>query len=338
MLSLGQAARLDDRQDEGEYIIVVDTSTGDDGKTRVRSYSKIEPSVLQEVSSESEEVYAVESKGYQVRKRLVRKVGSLVLSSTTLPSPSSDEIAEVLLETIYSLGGVSSLLPMQSKKSTTEIAELRERIRLARSSSSHSDWPQCFASLDAIHAGDGTDKDEEVLCNMLGPWLGAAGSLKAIDLLMILQSELSLGQQKELDEFYPGTILAPDGTKIPITYSSSETGHVASAKLQQFFGQTESPTVGQRGKTIPVSLSLLSPAGKPLAFTKDLHFFWSETYPSVRAEMRGRYPKHPWPEDPFQAVASRLSKKQQASRLSDNDSGEEVDKRKERSRERKKKR
>lgn len=334
MLSLGQSARLDDRQDEGEYVIVVDTSTGDDGKTRVRSYSKIESSVLQDVSSESEEVYAVESKGYQVRKRLVRKVGSLVLSSSTLPSPSSEEISEVLLDTIESLGGVSALLPMQPKKTTADLVELRERISLARSCSSDGDWPACFASLDAIQNEDGTDEDQGVLCRMIEPWLGAAGSLKAIDLLMILQSELSLGQQNELDEYFPIYIGSPDGSRIPITYNS-ERGPIASAKLQQFFGQSESPSVGQPGKSIPVSLSLLSPAGKPLAVTKDLPFFWSESYPSVRAEMRGRYPKHPWPDDPMDAMASRLTKKQQAARSSDN-SGEKLDKRKQRNKERKK--
>ena len=152
---------------------------------------------------------------------------------------------------------------------------------------------------------------------------------------MILQSQLNAEQQSKLDNLYPTTIIAPDGSNIPITYNDN--GAIASAKLQQFFGQLESPMIGPTGKAIPVSLSLLSPPGKLLAQTIDLPFFWSETYPSIRAEMRGRYPKHPWPEDPMSASATRMTKKQQAITSSSNGEGESIDKRKEKSKKRKKK-
>jgi len=324
MLSLGQFARLDGKQGGGEYIILVDTSTGDDGKTRVRAYGKMDLAMLHEVSSIKEEVYVVPSKVYRVRKRRVRKVGALVPFSNTLPSPSSDEVTDVLLDAIDSLGGVSALIPMQTKKNSIDILELRTRIALAQKCSSDDIWPPCFASLDAVQNGYGTADDERILNNLLEPWLGAAASLKALDLFSILQSELTPTQQIQIKSLFPTSIEAPDGSNVPIAYNS-DTGPVASAKLQQFFGQQESPRVGP-GKTIPVSLSLLSPSGKPLAQTIDLPFFWKETYPSVRAEMRGRYPKHPWPEDPMTATATRLTK---------NQLGQGTDKRKER---RKKKR
>ena len=337
MLSVGQSARLDDKQNEGEYLIVVDTSTGDDGKTRIRAYSHIESSFLQDVSIEKEEVYIVASKGYEVRKRKVTKVGTLALSSTPLPAPTSDEVTDLLLETIETIGGVSALLLMQSKKNIAVIMELQQRIQLARNYSGDCDsWPKCFASFDSIQSGNGTDADEQVLTLMIEPWLGAVSSLKSIDMLNILSAQLSPDQQNELDRHFPSTLKAPDGSSIPITYT--DTGPLASAKLQQFFGQLDSPTVGPLGSTIPVSLSLLSPSGKPLAQTIDLPFFWRETYPSIRAEMRGRYPKHPWPEDPATAVATRMTKKQQANLGTKEEDGGGTDKRKERNKQRRKKR
>jgi ATP-dependent helicase HrpB len=320
MLSLGQSARLDGKQDEGEYIIVVDTSTGDDGKTRIRSYAKIEPSKFCEISSKEDEVYVVASKGYEVRKRRITKVGALVLSSTPLPLPSSEEITNVLLDTISSLGGAKALV-FQLNKNMDEIVELLTRVRLAQEYNCNESWPPCFASLDAIRNGNGNDEDEKVFIDMIEPWLGAVGSLK-LDLLSILRSQLTDTHQDQLNLF-PTLIRAPDGSAIPVTYSS-EIGPTASAKLQQYFGQKESPTVGPPGVAIPVSLVLLSPSGKPLAQTVDLPYFWNDIYPSVRAEMRGRYPKHPWHNDPTTATATRLTTKQS------NNDGQVIDEKKER--------
>ena len=330
-LSLGQSARLDDRRDASEYILVIDTSTGDDGKTRIRSYVDIESSTLRDVSSEVDEVYVVESKGYEVRARKTTKVGSLVLSSVPLPSPSAEQTTELLLDTIDDIGGVTALLSLQSKKGAQEISDLRQRIRFA-TELSDIEWPPCFSSIDAIEKGVGTAEDENVVSSLLEPWLAGAGSLKSLDLLSILSTQLNIEQQLYLDKYFSTQIEAPDGSLVPITYA--ENGPVASAKLQQFFGCTESPTLGEVGRSVPVTLYLLSPAGKVLAQTIDLPFFWQDVYPNVRAEMKGRYPKHPWPEDPTNSKATRLTKKQQQAQMADG-SDQKVDKRKERSKRRK---
>lgn len=334
MLSLGRSARLDGKRDVGDFIIVASTSTGDDGKTRIRAYSKISSLTLEEVATEIEECYTVPSKGYEVRSRNVSKVGSLILNSSPLPSPSPDQVVEALLETIDSMGGVHALLKIQSKRDTAAIAEFRQRIRLARKLSSNDEWPSCFSSLDAVQNGIGTTKDSVILVSLVEPWLAAAGSLKGMNILNILQSSLSAMQQNQLDKEFPTKIEAPDGSSVPLDYQDD--APMASGKLQQFFGATESPQVGPLNNPIPISLSLLSPAGKPLAQTIDLPFFWKETYPAVRSEMRGRYPKHPWPEDPMTATPSKFTKKQQEVKT-DGNNGAIVDKRKEKSARRKKK-
>lgn len=161
----------------------------------------------------------------------------------------------------------------------------------------------------AIRNGNGNSDDERIIMAVIEPWLSAVSSLKGLNLLTVLNAQLGADKQHWLDNFFPTKILAPDGSFVPINYNS-EAGPVATAKLQQFFGQVESPSVGPPSNSTPVTLSLLSPSGKPLAQTIDLPFFWRETYPIVRAEMRGRYPKHPWPEDPLTAIATKMTNKQ----------------------------
>jgi ATP-dependent helicase HrpB len=312
MLSLGRSARLDDTRDSPEYIVVTETTTGDDGIARIRSYASISSEALHRMATEREVVFTVPSRGHEVRARRSMMVGSLELSSTPMPSPPCDEVRKLLLDTIRELGGVSAaLLQKMPKDKRAEVEELRERVRLAVSLGSTSNWPPYFAALDAIDKDEGTPDDNKLLEELVEPWLAPAGSLKGISLFDILAGSLTSEQIIQLDNEYPANIEAPDGSHIPVHYSNGVP--TASAKLQQFFGQTESPSVGPRNNRIPVALKLLSPAGKELAQTIDLPFFWAETYPQVRAEMRGRYAKHPWPENPMEATPSRQTKKQQAS-------------------------
>lgn len=311
MLSLGRSARLDDIRDSPEYVVVAETSTADDGIARVRSFASITDEILHSVAKEKEVAFTVPSRGYEVRARRSLMVGSLVLASTPLPSPPAAEVTKILMETIRSLGGVSiSLVQNLPKKKTIELEGLRERVRLAVSLSDPSDWPSCFPALDALDNGDFTQSHIDATESVVEPWLAPAGSLKGVDVLEVLKGSLTTAQFMQINREYPLKIEAPDGSQIPIDYSSSGMP-TASAKLQQFFGTTESPRVGPLANRIPVSLSLLSPAGKELAKTVDLPFFWKEVYPAVRAEMRGRYAKHPWPEDPMEAMPTQQTKKQQ---------------------------
>jgi ATP-dependent helicase HrpB len=113
---------------------------------------------------------------------------------------------------------------------------------------------------------------------------------------------LDYAQQQRLNELAPTALTIPTGSLVTLDYTA-ENGPVLAAKLQALFGWTRTPTVA--GGQVPVLIHLLSPAQRPLAVTADLASFWANVYPQVRKDTRGRYPKHPWPEDPLTAVAQQ---------------------------------
>jgi ATP-dependent RNA helicase HrpB len=110
---------------------------------------------------------------------------------------------------------------------------------------------------------------------------------------------------RDLDRDAPATLAVPSGRTARLEYNEDGTVS-ASVKLQELFGLAETPRVGRRKE--PVILALLAPNGRPVQITRDLRSFWNNTYPDVRKELRGRYPKHPWPEDPWSATPTRKLK------------------------------
>jgi ATP-dependent helicase HrpB len=142
-------------------------------------------------------------------------------------------------------------------------------------------------------------------------WLGErlAGlrsrqDLRQLDLIDALWGELEWAERQQLERWFPETLAVPSGRRVALDYGGEEP--VLAVKLQEMFGATVSPTL--LDGRLPVTVHLLSPAGRPAAVTRDLAGFWSSGYAEVRRELRGRYPKHPWPEDPRQAVATALTK------------------------------
>jgi ATP-dependent helicase HrpB len=143
----------------------------------------------------------------------------------------------------------------------------------------------------------------------LGPFLSGMTRrehLARLDVSGILLSRLSRAQRISLDRLAPASVLTPSGTRVVLQYGN-ERQPVMPVRLQEMFGQTNSPAVG--GGTVNVLLHLLSPAGRPLAVTSDLKSFWADAYTEVRKQMRGRYPKHRWPEDPLEARPGPSRKK-----------------------------
>jgi ATP-dependent helicase HrpB len=312
LLSLGKSCRLDGRRNTPSFLVATETSTGPDGTSRIRSFAPIPKSILQGYSSERDLIYTVPSNGYEVRAKRIAVIGHLEISSSPLPSPSTVQVTEALLEAMTSLGGISNtLMKFTSPKDKLAVEELIARIQLdqelTKSVDQSARWPSWVNELG--RKKECLRDSEDALRELLEPWLGTLKSLSELDVLGILHASFSSDQLKYLDMHYPNAVEYPDGSMIPITYSG-EGPPKAMAKLQQFFGTTTTPIVGFGNSAISISISMLSPAGPPLAETCDLPFFWKEVYPSIRAEMRGRYPKHPWPEDPLSATATRKTKRQ----------------------------
>jgi ATP-dependent helicase HrpB len=138
----------------------------------------------------------------------------------------------------------------------------------------------------------------------LGPELATArrrADLERIDGAAALRRLLPWPDAARLDELAPDRLAVPSGSHPRVDYSADDP--VLPVKVQEVFGWTDTPRLA--GGRVPVRLHLLSPAGRPAAVTADLASFWRTGYPEVRAELRGRYPKHPWPEDPTAATPTR---------------------------------
>jgi len=142
----------------------------------------------------------------------------------------------------------------------------------------------------------------------LMPWLNGmsrAQHLSRLSMTLILRGMLSHEQQRRLEEWAPTHFAAPTGSRIRIDYRD-ELAPAVAVRIQEVFGVLSSPRLA--GERVPVTFKLLSPAQRPVQITRDLATFWQGSYAEVRKEMRGRYPRHYWPEDPAIAAPTRRAK------------------------------
>lgn len=231
--------------------------------------------------------------------------GALVLEDAPLPHVPHDAAhAEALRAAV--LDGIRRLglacLPW-----TEELREWQARVLFLRSLKGADDedggeWPDVSdAALSAALAGASE--------NWLSPWLSGVTrrtQFSGIALGKALHALLPYALARRLERDAPTHFTVPSGSSVRIRYTT-EGGPSLAVKLQEMFGQPTSPAIC-RGRC-PLTLHLLSPAGRPLQITRDLAGFWKNGYAAVRAEMRGRYPKHPWPENPVAAVPTRKTKR-----------------------------
>ena len=218
-----------------------------------------------------------------------QKIGALILTRTSLSSVPATAKTIALIQHIQKQG--LKLLPW-----TAELHQWCARVSLVRSIEGAANWPD--VSQEALLA---TVED------WLAPYLGKVNLLqdfKKLKLKSILEALLPWEKHQRLNQLAPLRLEVPSGSSIAVDYT--ETPPVLAVKLQEMFGCEQSPTV-VAGK-VPLVVHLLSPAGRPLQITQDLAGFWRSSYHDVKKEMKGRYPKHPWPDDPLVAIATRKTR------------------------------
>jgi len=174
-------------------------------------------------------------------------------------------------------------------------------------------WQARVRLMHALEPEQWPDVSDAALLATLPHWAGPYldgisrfSHLEKFPLRDALHSLLDWPQQQRLERELPLRLDVPSGSSIAIDYTTDH-HPVLSVKLQEMFGLTETPRLA--GGRVPLTIHLLSPAQRPVAVTQDLASFWKNAYAEVRKDLRGRYPRHPWPEDPLTAVAQRGVKK-----------------------------
>jgi len=217
-------------------------------------------------------------------------LGNLVMSEQTLPKADEGRIRQAMLDGIRLMGLAS--LPW-----SPDARRLQARINCLRHWQPDAKWP-CL-------------EDDYLLADLdwLSPYLTGItrrDQLRQLNLAAIFSAMLEWKQQQELDRAAPDRLEVPSGSRIRIDYRPGE-APVLAVRLQEMFGLRETPTICH-GR-IRLLLHLLSPAGRPIQVTEDLAGFWQRAYPEVKKELKGRYPKHHWPDDPLSARPTARTKK-----------------------------
>jgi ATP-dependent helicase HrpB len=224
-----------------------------------------------------------------LRARRSRKLGALTLAEQTLRvSPSADTATQLA-------AGIAALGIPRLPWSKAQL-QLRDRVKFLRAAEGD-EWPDLS---DAALA--------QTAAQWLAPFLSSQTALSQIgadDLAAALDALLPWSLRKRLDDEAPTHFTAPTGSHVPIDYDAPEGPKIA-IRVQELFGLARHPSIAN--SKLPLVVELLSPAHRPVQVTRDLPGFWRGSYADVRVEMKGRYPRHPWPEDPTTAPATRRAK------------------------------
>jgi ATP-dependent helicase HrpB len=239
---------------------------------------------------EDRDVVTFDAGSASLRARRSRRLGAVVLAEQVKQITPDAASAAVLAEGIAALG--IGKLPWSKPH-----LQMRERVNFLRRSEGE-EWPDLS---DAVLAHTAAD--------WLAPFLSGKTALSQIgadDVGAALDALLPWSLRKRLDAEAPTHFTAPTGSHVPIDYQA-EQGPTLSIRVQELFGLASHPAIA--GGRAPLVIELLSPAHRPVQVTRDLPGFWRGSYADVKAEMRGRYPRHPWPDDPLRAPPTRRAKR-----------------------------
>ncbi|MCI0749932.1 MAG: ATP-dependent helicase HrpB [Nevskiales bacterium] len=222
-----------------------------------------------------------------------KRLGALVLQQRPLHGPAvSEKVRVALLQGLQSLG-------LEALPWSPAARQWQARVLSLRTWRTEETWP---------------DVSDPILLRALEQWLGPhldgmtrREHLARLPLMDILNGMLEYPQQSKLARLAPARLTVPSGSHVELEYFANGNPPALAVKVQELFGWTTTPTVNE-GRT-RVVLHLLSPARRPVAVTQDLAGFWARTYPEVRKELKGRYPRHPWPENPLDAAPTRHAKR-----------------------------
>ncbi|KPB01884.1 ATP-dependent helicase HrpB [Ahrensia marina] len=274
-----------------QFLVVTDL-IGSAANARIVSAAAIEENEVTDFFADqiSERDYFTFDKATsRLKGQRKRQLGAITLSAVPLTVEPGEATTDALVAAVrqYGLG----ILPW-GKKST----ELKARL----------------AWLHA-HQGDWPNMSDDALCDALEEWLAPflAGKTRLTDLAdndiaSGLMTLVPYQLHMQLDELAPTHYVVPTGSKIPLTYNADGAAPVLSVRVQELFGLATHPAICN-GK-VPLTIEMLSPAHRPIQLTQDLPGFWSGSWRDMRADMRGRYPRHEWPEDPAQAAPTRRAK------------------------------
>lgn len=279
------------------WLVVADLGSRQ-GQREERIYlaAELEPALFDSVLAEqvsSQDLLEWDEREGVLRAERQRKIGDLVLSSEALPGLDAEARTSALLGLVRRKG--LALLPW-----TPDLRQWQARVMLLRGldlqSQAASDWPEVSdaALLDSLET-------------WLAPYLGKVTRLSHfgnLDLHAMLQTLLPWPLPQRLDEWAPRSLPVPSGSRISIDYS--EHPPVLAVRLQELFGLAETPRIANGRQQ--VLLHLLSPARRPVQVTQDLANFWRTTYAEVKKDLKGRYPKHYWPDDPLIAEPTARAK------------------------------
>ena len=291
LMANGRAAALEAHDPlAGEPFLAIGEIAGRAASARILTAVALDLYDIERVAGSSIETadeLTFDRASASMRARRRRRLGALILAEQTLPVPQDDAAALTLTRGVLALG--LARLPW-----TKAVKQRRDRVMFLRRAEGEA-WP---------------DLSDEALADpdWLAPFLVGKTKLDEIgadDLASALDAKLSWDLARRLADAAPTHFQAPTGTAAPIDYEA-EGGPAIALRVQELFGLDEHPALA--GGRIPLTLHLLSPANRPIQITRDLPGFWRGSWAAVRSDLRGRYPRHFWPEDPTAAQPTARAK------------------------------